>query len=219
MIRKIKKWLWSHEMLYVIVVQIINLFGFNSRITGCHSTVLLNHTRVIDKGNGNTIVVGRKSVIKHSTIRFLGSNNQVIIGDNCHINNLSVWIEDDSNIVRIGKQTRIHGATNLSCIEGCKIDIGEDCMFSNNINFRTGDSHSVVDLSGTRINSSKDIRVGNHVWIGQGVYIGKGVQIFDNSIVGAYSVVTKQFARSHVAIGGNPARIIRENVDWERERI
>ena len=149
----------------------------------------------------------------------MGSNNQIIIGDNCIFNNLSIWIEDNENVVKIGQNTRIHGTTGLACIEGTTIDIGEDCMFSSNINFRTGDSHSVLNLDGERINYSRNIHIGNHVWIGQNAFIGKGTAVSDNSIVGAYAVVTRVFDKSNIAIGGNPAKIIKENVDWKRERI
>ena len=92
-------------------------------------------------------------------------------------------------------------------------------MFSSNIKFRTGDSHSVLDLEGNRINPSKDITIGNHVWIGQSVFVGKGASIGDHNIVGACAVVTKKFDRTNVALGGNPAKIIKENVDWSRERL
>ena len=65
-------------------------------------------------------------------------------------------------------------------------------MFSNDIEFRTGDSHSIVDLdTRKRINYSQNIHVGNHVWIGSRSIILKGVNIGNNSIIGTGSIVTK----------------------------
>ncbi len=70
--------------------------------------------------------------------------------------------------------------TRLACIEGTSIEIGEDCMFSANIVFRTGDSHSIINSDGQRINASKSICIGNHVWIGNTVIVNKGVKVSDN---------------------------------------
>lgn len=219
MVRRIKRWLLSHEKIYIFAVKILNFFGGNSRIRSKHPSVLLKHTKVIDKGSGNTVIINKKSILKNCCFKFYGSNNCVTIGENCILSNLTVWFEDENNSVKIGNNTTIHGTTGLACIEGSRIDIGEDCMFSSNIGFRTGDSHSVLDLEGNRINPSKNISIGNHVWIGNGCYIGKGAAVADNSIVGAHSVVTKKFDKSNIAIGGNPAKVIKENVNWCRERL
>ncbi len=34
------------------------------------------------------------------------------------------------------------------------------------------------------------------------------------SIIGASSVVTKRFDENNIAIGGNPAKIIKRNINW-----
>ncbi len=57
--------------------------------------------------------------------------------------------------------------------------------------------------------------IGNHVWIGENALILKGVKIGDNSIVGAGSVVTKDVPNNSI-VAGNPARIIKNNINWER---
>lgn len=57
-----------------------------------------------------------------------------------------------------------------------------------------------------------DIIVGNDVWIGRESRIMPGVKIGDGSIVGAYSVVTKDVPPYSV-IGGNPARLIKRRFE------
>jgi len=42
----------------------------------------------------------------------------------------------------------------------------------------------------------------------------KGVTIGDNSIIAAGSVVTKDVP-NNCLVAGNPAKIIKENIDWE----
>ena len=42
------------------------------------------------------------------------------------------------------------------------IIIGDDCIFSNNIEMHTTDYHSVTDDNGKRTNHANDIIIGNH---------------------------------------------------------
>ncbi|WP_407725322.1 hypothetical protein [Ruminococcus sp. JL13D9] len=60
--------------------------------------------------------------------------------------------------------------------------------------------------------------IGDRVWIGTGVNILKGSVLPDGTIVGARSVVTKQFLRENTVVVGNPARVIKDNVRWTMER-
>jgi acetyltransferase-like isoleucine patch superfamily enzyme len=101
------------------------------------------------------------------------------------------------------------------------VKIGNSCLFSTDITFRTGDSHSIINgHSGKRINPSKSIKIGNHVWFGHNSTILKGVVIQDNSIVAASSLVTKPFLDSGgIILGGNPAKIIKEDINWDRNRV
>ncbi len=115
---------------------------------------------------------------------------------------------------------------NLSCPYGLKINlargngdviIGDNCMFSTDLLIRTGDGHSIFDTeTGKLINPNKSIFIGNNVWCGVYVRIFKGAKISDNSIVGACSVVTKEFNETNIIVAGNPAQIVRRNIKWDR---
>jgi len=128
-------------------------------------------------------------------------------------------MEDNGNIIEIGAGTTIEPNTQISSIEGCSIIIGEDCMFSSNIAITSGDSHSIIDMEGKRINFSKDIFIGDHVWVGNRVMIMKDTNIPSHTIIGAGSLVNKKFEFQYTALAGIPAKVIKENVDWKRERI
>ena len=45
--------------------------------------------------------------------------------------------------------------------------------------------------------------------------VEKNASIGDNSIIGASSIVTKRFDDTNIAIGGNPAKIIKKDVNWD----
>lgn len=53
------------------------------------------------------------------------------------------------------------------------------------------------------------IKLDDNVWIGDSALVCKGVTIGENSIVGAYSVVTKDVPANSI-VAGNPARKVGE---------
>lgn len=88
-----------------------------------------------------------------------GNNHKLKIDKNCHIKGGSVWIEDYLCQLEIGQNTTIESA-HFAITEPFKsIIIGEDCMFSSKIEFRTGDSHSVmIWIQRRELISSKNCR-------------------------------------------------------------
>lgn len=170
-------------------------------------------------GSNNTVIIGDFCTLKDCTIYIHGSNNVIEISPWSTLIQAELGVSDSNGAIRIGQRTRILGKTQLSVIEGTTITIGEDCLFSSDIHFRTGDSHSILDKEGRRINASRDIRIGNHVWVGTKVTCLKGAEVADHSIVGACAVVTKAFDRSHCVLAGFPAKIVKEDVDWSIRRI
>lgn len=100
-----------------------------------------------------------------------------------------------------------------------KLDANDYNLFSTNVIFRTGDSHSILSRdSNKRINPSKSIQVGNRVWFGNNVTILKGVYINDDNIIGTGSILTKSINTCNNIIAGIPAKIIKSGVFWTSER-
>lgn len=178
---------------------------------------LIKHANITINGNNNVINFGRFSRINGFYVDIFGDDNQILIGDSSILLETSVSFEGSGNQFQIGPHTSIHGPSHFTIAEGTKIIIGEDCMLSHRVEFRTGDSHSIVNLSGERINPSKDILIGAHVWIGYNVLILKGGVVSNNSIVAASSLVNKEFSVPNIIIGGNPGRILKNGIDWKRE--
>jgi len=79
------------------------------------------------------------------------------------------------------------------------------------------DFHKIKKLNEDNFrNKLENIDIGNNVWIGCRNTILKGSRIKDNSVIGANSLINKEFEKENVLIAGNPAKIVRENIRWER---
>ena len=125
--------------------------------------------------------------------------------------------ENEQNKVIIGRNLKTTSRVSfLLGHGGGDICIGEDCMFATGIVFRTGDFHTIFDVNTGRVlNFNQSISIGNHVWLGDGVWLLKGACVADNTIVGARSLVNKKFEKTNVIIAGTPAKIVKENVNWD----
>lgn len=117
--------------------------------------------------------------------------------------------------VEIGENTIICGACLLLVNNDTSIKIGKNCMISWGIDIWCTDAHTVTDLEGNVLNFSKSIEIGDHVWIGRDVKIGKNTKISNDSIIGWGSIVTKKFEDTNVIIAGNPAKIVKRNINWD----
>ena len=165
------------------------------------------------------VKIGSNTSLKACRFVFKGRNSKIVIGDNVRLAGVTFWFEDDGNEIIIGDNTTMEGNNQLAACEGTKIRIGQDCMFARNVNLRTTDSHSIVDGECKRLNPAKDIVIGNHVWIGTDVLVLKGACIPDNCVVSAKALVAAREYEKNSIIGGVPARQIKRNVNWLRERI
>ncbi|ADB36783.1 acyltransferase [Spirosoma linguale] len=174
--------------------------------------------RIDINGNNNIVDIAEGAFLTNMTIYIRGNNNLLRIGAYCKVKGGCVWFEDDNGQVIIGDHTSIESAHLAVTEPGKRITIGEDCMLSAGIDIRTGDSHSILDTeTGKRINYAQDVTIGNHVWIGLNAVLLKGVSIGNNSIISTNAVVT-QAIPDHSIAAGVPAKIIKSNVDWLRER-
>ena len=180
---------------------------------------LLKKVEIRISGTGNRVYVEDFSTLKNTAIYINGDNNTIHIGPWCTLINAELCIEDDGNRITLGEHTKILGKTHLAAIEGTAITIGKDCLFSSDVHFRTGDSHSILDMQGRRINDSRDIVLGDHVWVGTKSTCLKGAKVAAHSIIGACALVTGIFNTPHCALAGVPAKVVKTGVDWSARRI
>jgi acetyltransferase-like isoleucine patch superfamily enzyme len=170
-------------------------------------------------GDNNQIQIGPGCVFSNVHFRIRGSGHRIEFGEKCRVSRGAVlWFEDQDGVLQVGAGTTIV-EVHIAVIEKSKVIIGQDCMFANDIDIRTGDSHSVVDArTGERLNFSGDVVINRHVWIAPHTMVLKDVTIGENSIIATGAVVTKS-CEAGVIMGGNPAKPIKTGVTWKRERV
>jgi acetyltransferase-like isoleucine patch superfamily enzyme len=174
------------------------------------------------KGNNNIIKFQLPIHGKNNNIEINNNETIVEIGSSPSLHSLCILCSGGlGQIIRVGRNTTIEGGLFIRLTYSAKVFIGNDCMFAHDIFIRATDAHSIIDKETRKIiNKPKyPIVIGNHCWIGQRCLIGKNAVIPDNTIVGMGSIVTKSFSKENTIIAGNPARIIKENVDWDRRDI
>ena len=131
-------------------------------------------------------------------------NGRVELGKGCRL-------DICHNAICILNNCVINGKTNL--IIAHRLTIGKNSTISWGCEFLDRDWHQ-LNYEGKK-EKSPDIAIGDHVWIGSNCKILKGVHIADNSVVAANSVVTKSFTEEKVLIAGNPAKIIKRDIEWK----
>ena len=173
------------------------------------------------KGVNNEILFtgGGLTRMNNSFFSIHGSNNKIIIHSHVVIDDCSFCIEDDNNLIEIFDDTWINPKAEFAAIEGTRIIVGKNCMFSSCIRLRTGDSHSMLDQeTKLRINRSKDIVIGDHVWIGFDALILKGSRVDEDSVVSARALLTGKHYPARSVIAGCPAAVIKSGISWDRSR-
>lgn len=120
-----------------------------------------------------------------------------------------------NGILSIGNNFAANKKCSLICDGNMKI--GDNVLLGWKVNIRDSDGHIIYDdITKIKNPIQKNVTIGNNVWIAAYVDILKGTEIKDNSVVAYRSCVLSKFDKSNCIIGGYPAKILRENINWEK---
>ena len=176
-----------------------------------------NHFNI--NGPNSAIKSAKNCYFMNSTILINGRNNTVIFEENGVYKGLHIFISGDNNFVRFGKGTIVNASkvqpTVINACYGTEINIGEGCLFSNNIEIHTTDYHKIYNKNHVLLNPNKNIIIGKKVWIGLGCKVLKGTQIADGCVIGAGSVLSGKYMDNNTVYVGNPALKVNTEIYWE----
>ncbi|MBH0085401.1 acyltransferase [Psychrobacter sp. SCQQ22] len=192
-----------------------------------------------DRGHRNRIDIAADARIIGSSIITIrqGHDNQITIGEHGKFNKLKIDINGSHNRITIGETVKFSGqllivgnhlhihignhTTAIDCYilaRDRSVTIGESCMISRGIEIRATDVHKVYDIdTNARVNNAhSDVILGDHIWIAANVTVSKNVSIANGCIIAAGAFVNKPVETPNCMVAGTPAKIIRQNVRWER---
>ncbi len=165
-------------------------------------------------GKGAKIKSNDILVLGDDSIKYKVRPSLIRIDDNATLINDSSSIYYGADIILFKGSTLKIGNSfiNSNCKIRChqSITIGDDCAISHDFTVMDSNAHS--------LNSDKKtlpVEIKNHVWIGTRVTILSGVTVGEGAVIAAGSVVTKDVP-PYTVVGGNPAKVLKENIEWKR---
>lgn len=126
----------------------------------------------------------------------------------------------EGNSLRCDEGELIFGknfSTNKNCNISCnyKMEFADNVLVGWNVIFRDSDGHKIFFNNEEKI-SKKEVIIGKNVWICSYANILKGAEIPEGCVVAWKSLVLKKFNIKNSIIGGSPAKVIQENICWEK---
>ena len=200
--KKIKALIHLHflkTLYYSIRYNRVLIFNRTKFSIGSNSKLVTNGLPVIGitydgySYSPSTFSVGKNANVKLKNTK-LFNGCRVSVGDNA-------YLEIGNSFINLN--------SNICCFD--KITIGDGTVIAEDVIIRDSDDH---DILYDGYEKTKPITIGNHVWIGLRATILKGVTIGDGAIIAAGSVVTKDVPPKTM-VGGVPAKVIKENIEWK----
>jgi acetyltransferase-like isoleucine patch superfamily enzyme len=218
LVRKISKALSLYKKLDVLkTVKYHYRFSFSRNVrfhVYPHSIVNIAQTANLHLLDGEFLInaswtKGRKR--RNVSELILCDDSKLIIDGNFALyQGASVYVGENATL-KIKGNSFLNTNSVLNCFH--YIEIGEGTMISDDVRIQDSDNHIVIE-NGVEKEKMKPIIIGDHVWIGKNVLILKGVTIGNGAIVAAGSVVVKD-VEAGTLVGGNPAKLIKQNVEWK----
>lgn len=155
------------------------------------------------------------------------TKENIILDDECRM--YGHLITQNGGTIIMHGRSKIGFGSKIMCSN--RVEIGENTGIAENTKIVDNNNHPVhpkdreimrkspynSPLRSWKYSDSAPIVIGKNVWIGSDVRICKGVTIGDGSVIAANSVVTKSCPPNCI-MGGNPAKILRENIDLVTHR-
>lgn len=197
---------------------------YSSRITGGGGKIIITNPFIsfkIRKHKTSSLFI--KGHFRIAQI--FGNNNPVVIemgmnsrfqidGDFCVGQGVGFYLSSHAVLTIGGKDKESDSGITSDTIVLVykKIEIGKDFLCAWNIFISDSDWHQIGGQ-----NHQADVVIGDHVWIANSNNILKGTTIGKNCIVASNSKITNKVFPDNVLIGGIPPKILKTNIEWNRD--
>lgn len=150
---------------------------------------------------------------------FSKKKQNLILDKTARIEKSVILSARNNSVINIGKYTSLNGPNTFLMSYINDIVIGNYCSIAMGVKIIEY-NHCISGLTTSRINklayadqfsdynSKGSIEIANDVWIGMDSKILSGCKIATGCIVGANTVISKQFEEPYSIIVGNPARVV-----------
>ena len=181
----------------------------NKKLIICrrYTRIMTNKTAQINCNGTLEIGIKENKKSKQETRFSMGKNSHLNINNKFSIGFGSDIRIFDNATLTIGSGY-LNGFVQIVCAK--KIEIGENVAIARDVIIRDTDAHQIED---GKHEKSKEIKIGNHVWIGTRAIIMKGVHIGDGAIIAAGAIVTKDVPPNSI-VAGIPAKEIKSDIKW-----
>lgn len=168
--------------------------------------------QILRAGRNNIVVIPRGFTKGKVSVSFRARNAALML--ECDAPLLTCLI-GHSSLVYVGEGTTFTRTASLVAAEGAGIFVGRNCVFASDVRVSNTDGHAIFDGDGNRVNPSKDVIIGEHVWLAREANVMKGARIGSGSVVGAKSMVTGTIPKNSICVG-TPAKVVRGNATFTR---
>lgn len=210
-------WVSFHYFPFKEAIKLPILVRYNTRLLVVGGLIKINKservkTGILSIGFGTVGIFDKK--YERSIWEVKGCielNGKTVFG---HGSRLSVG---KNGILTIGSHFNNTAAMTVVCQK--HITFGDNVITSWNTLVMDTDWHPIMNVETNEVYPvSKDIVIGNNVWLCTRSVVLKGSVIPDGCIVGANSLCSKKYTLDNSLIAGNPAEIRKKNVTIYRNQ-
>lgn len=202
------------NMKYFPMRQALRLPIFISRhvlLKSLKGTVMIEgpiRTAMIKIGYGEVALFDRK---KSRTILEL-KGTAVFRGTASIGHGSKISVSDDAK-VSFGNNFIVSAESSI--VAHREIGFGDNCLLSWDILIMDTDLHHIYDKEGKVLNEPQRVLIESNVWIGCRSTILKGSMIPKGTVIAAGSLISKVLVTENCIYGGNPCRILKEEIYWK----
>nr|CAI34501.1 putative glycosyl transferase [Streptococcus pneumoniae] len=218
------------KKIIIIILSLPKIFYINLKCLPLNQAVKLPiyvhfNTRLMIKGDIKiidthlsrfTIILGKDGsnhISPHESRLFIYDGGQLILGRNILLSSGFNLCIEQGGTVKLGDNVSFNRNSSIFCKK--QINIGKNSLFGWNCSLRDNNGHRIY-YQDNCIKSEEVIVIGENCWITADSVILKNSVLPFSTVVATGSLVNKEFNQSNILIAGRPARIIREDIKWER---